>query len=98
MMLLEPQSGELRCYIDVIDSSIILIVCSGRRNFADGLQLSMGTEDSLEVGSPAISVQAMERTMNLLDSRMLYRGSLSSRAQAYTAAYSTPADRGRGHC
>lgn len=38
-MLLEPPSGEFLCYIDVIDSSIMLIVCFGRRNFADGLQL-----------------------------------------------------------
>lgn len=38
-MLLEPPSGEFLCYIDVIESSIMLIVCFGRRNFADGLQL-----------------------------------------------------------
>lgn len=35
--------------------------------------------------------------MNLVDSSRLHRGSLYCRAQAYSAAYSTPADRGGGH-
>src|SRR5690606_24922412 len=59
---------------------------------------SLGKKFGQALDLPQFRCRHWERTMNLVDSWRLHRGSLLSRAQAYPAAYSPPADRGESHC